>query len=110
LVGLVFAAVFGFALFRALFFHQEYIHPKKAARIHNKNLEFLIFGPHDATAQGISWVTLILISVGLATTDFLLGAVLPAAFGLLIGVSLPLLLVFWQGVVGRQAWSERKKV
>jgi hypothetical protein len=109
LVGLALAVVFCLVLFRILSYHQDHLHPKEAARTHNRNLDFLIIEPQEASSRSVSWFVLTLVSAGLAASDFWTGSLSAAAFGLVGGIDLTLGIAFWQVVVG-SSFLERKKV
>lgn len=93
------AFFFGFILFRNLHFHENWIEPKVAARLHKKNLEFLITEAREALHQGASWSVITLISIIFVSTEFLNREVSTAIFGLAYAIGALLIIPFALEVV-----------
>jgi len=93
-VAVALAAFFGFILFRNLHFHQDWVHPRVAAHLHNQNLEFLIVQRKEAFYQALTWFCLTLVLLILAITEFLAGDLAVLVFGFVYGTGVSLIIIF----------------
>jgi len=93
-VALVLAVFFGFILFRNLHFHADWVHPRVATHLHNKNLEFLIIESKEAFYQAVTWSCLTLALLALATAEFLAGSLALLSFGFVYAIGGSLIITF----------------
>ena len=107
--GAVLAVIFGFVAFRTLHLHEDHLHPKEAARLHQKKIAPLIINSREAFHQALSWSAVAAISLASSTADFILGNVSTICFGVVAAISATILLLF-AVTIGGDLSLERKKV
>ena len=102
-VAVTLAVLFGFILFRNFYFHEDWIHPRAASRLHNRNLEFLITQRREAFYQAVSWLVLTVILGSSAIAEVLAGQLAILTFGIVWAISVGLVLIFFlQTAQGRK--------
>lgn len=89
------AVLFGFILFRNFYFHGDWIHPRDSARLHGRNMEFLITERKEAFYQAVSWLVLTIFLGILVFIEVLNSQLNAVAFGAIWSISTCLVLGFF---------------
>lgn len=92
--GIVLAVVFGYVAHRILHFHEDWLHPKQAATLHDRKLDHLIINSHEALHQGVAWAVAAGAVLIATTREFIAGDLSTIAFGVIISIAATLLILF----------------
>jgi hypothetical protein len=85
-VLLIVGGAFGYILFRSIYHHESWMHPKRSGEIHQRNLDFLLISQTSAYSQINGWGLCSLGLIALLVGDFSQRAINPVMLGVSVTI------------------------